>query len=402
MVTVRQASPSSEGVAHGRMKAAGGLAAIGAGGAHAGGGHDPERRFRSALAMLNGTLRRNRPMGWPHLVVAVFLAVNDPTRAAQGDAAEVEKEPAMRPEDIAWSKSFEASLRDSASPRERALGTKTGLEPWSEATAATRGRQLREAAEAAPADPLVQSMWAIASDAEAGCDARSPCPGRRLAHARVEPGNAVAWIAAFPEAGEKASEAEVEDVLEKMATADRADDHFVESFRAWNDIYSARPLAPGLQREPSQYHGQPKQAVQVAAVAAAAAMVGSNWRPVLKACRSKEQAQAPSRRFELCAQAGRVFMRNGTSFLTESLGYSLVRNSGLVRAEDRLQRRRSQWRQQAMATLAEVFDKPQEADLYFNDLLDTGMEARAVELLMQRHGIPIEPPADWQAPSSGD
>ena len=36
------------------------------------------------------------------------------------------------------------------------------------------------------------------------------------------------------------------------------------------------------------------------------------------------------------------------------------------------------------------------------DLLSTGFEARAVELLVQRHGIPIEPSADWQAPSSGD
>lgn len=339
------------------------------------------------------------------LLLAVLFAANDPALAAQRDPPEVQAEEAaaIHPEDIAWSKSFAASLRASTSPRERALGTRAGeLEPGSDAKSAERGRQLREAAEAAPTDALVQSMWAIASGLEAGCDARSPCPERRFAQARVEPGNALAWIAAFPGVEEKASEQDIQGVLEKMAAAERADDRFAEITRAWYDIYSARPLPPGLLREPSQYQGQPRAALQVSAIARAAAMVGPAWQPVMKACRHKEQAQAPARRFELCAQAGRVIMRNGTSLITESLGYALVRNSGLVTADDRLARRRSQWRQQSMIELGQTFDRAPELDLYFQDLLSTGVESRAMELAMQRHGVSIEPPAAWQAPSSGD
>jgi hypothetical protein len=340
------------------------------------------------------------------LLLAVLFAANDPALARQRAAPEVDAEAeeaaAVHPEVTAWLNSLAASLRASASPRERALGTKLALDSWSDASVAARGRQLREAAKAAPADPLVQSMWAIASDAEAGCDARSPCVGRRFAHARVEPGNAVAWIPAFPKADEKPGEAEIDGLLEKMAAAERADDLFALNVRAWNDIYSARPLQPALLREQSEYHQHPRQAVHVAAIANAAAMVFGNWQPVLKTCRRKEQPQAPARRFELCAQAGRVFMRAGTSFITESLGFALVRNSGLVTADDRLARRRSQWRQQAMIDLAKALENPREFDLYFDDLLSSGVEARAVELLMQRNGVPIEPPANWQAPSSGD
>jgi hypothetical protein len=337
------------------------------------------------------------------LFVAALLAANNSPLAMQSDTPAIEEEAVISPEEIAWSKSLAASLRASASPRERALGTRTGeFEPGWEARSDARGRQLREAAEAAPTDALVQSMWAVASDGEAGCDARSPCPERRFAQARAEPGNALAWIHAFPDADANASEAELQDLLEKMAAAERADDYFAESVHAWHDIYSARPLSPGLLRAPPPYRGQPRFAVQVAAIASAAAMVGGAWRPLLKACRRREQPQAPARRFELCAQVGRGIMRNGTSLMTESLGYALVRNSALVTAEDRLMKRRAQWRQQALIDLAMRMESPQESDAYFKDLLSTGIESRAVELIMQRHGIPIEPPVDWQAPSSGD
>jgi hypothetical protein len=219
-------------------------------------------------------------------------------------------------------------------------------------------------------------MWAIASDAEAGCDARSPCPGRRLAHARVEPGNAVAWIPAFPDAGEKASEAAVEGVLEKMAAADRADDHSSRAF-ARRTTLVRRPLAARVQTRTLPV---PRARRTGSAGGGCRGGRGDGGKQLggaaAESLPEQEQVQAPARRFELCAQAGRGFMRNGTSFMDGKPGLRAGAELPGGYGGGRLERRRSQWRQQAMADLASVFDKPQEADLYFTDLLATGVEAR--------------------------
>jgi len=117
------------------------------------------------------------------------------------------------------------SLRSSASARERALSTFVGDPDWESASEgslrAADGRRLREAAEAAPTDPIVQFLWASAANDRSGCDVSSPCVDRQLAFARLQPDNGAAWRPALNEVELAGGGGGVDDVLGQMAEGHR-------------------------------------------------------------------------------------------------------------------------------------------------------------------------------------
>jgi hypothetical protein len=332
-----------------------------------------------------------------HLVIAAVLAAQTPPVDVPAEPVETEAELQAAARGRAYSVALGKVLSTSASPRERALGTRFYLDSPTDANTAAGARALREAAAAAPSDVLVQAMWATASEAESGCDAASPCPERLLAQARAEPGNGLAWLPAFGGLDSKASEAEIESLLAKLAFADHYNDHFADYVGAWARAIASGPTLPRFE-PPSLFADHPSQAMKVSAIAYAAAMVMPGMQTLLKLCRRSEQGQAPARRFELCAEAGRGMMRSGTSYISQSMGFALVRVSGLATADDKQLKRRLSWRMQGPENVSQFLDQPREFDLYFEDLLSTGSESRAVELLMQRHGIALEPPPDWKSP----
>jgi hypothetical protein len=81
--------------------------------------------------------------------------------------------------------------------------------------------------------------------------------------------------------------------------------------------------------------------------------------------------------------------------MTKSLGANVVRRSGLEGDADREARRSLGWLMQASGELLDEKAHPGELKAYFADLAATSSETRAMELLLARHGRPIQPPADW-------
>jgi hypothetical protein len=338
------------------------------------------------------------------IALATMLAAQDPTATDAAEAAEIEAgaELEISAERRAYARSLGESLLASASPRERALGiVALDWDSVHRSTLARRARMLRAAAEAAPSDALVQGIWANIDSSESGCGARSPCLERQFAQARLEPENGLAWLPGFAGMDAEASDAEVESLLEKVASAERIDDHFIDGIRAWTEILASRPLPREVGFEeygkPAVWVGHPREA-EMAMAFSYAVTAFPNWLPIVKTCRRSEHAHASARRFELCAEIGRKFMQRGATLLTELIGFALVRAAGLVTPTDEATIRKVHWRQHAHSELSDTSESPEEFHRYFGDLLATGNESRAIELMMQRHGVALEPPSGWQSP----
>jgi len=283
----------------------------------------------------------------------------------------------------AYAAALVPAMNSSTSPRERALATTISF--WNADDGSTprdRGRALRAAAAAAPGDVLVQAIWARAEVPESGCDLHSPCPDRRVAQARLEPDNAVAWVAVFDDLDPVHDEAEVQANLEKIASSSTAEDHYIELIESWLQAMHllSKPIADS----------------QSDSDAATSFSAGSfpHFGQLFKACKRVSLPTAPARRFELCAQAGRGLRDRSQTLLTRVVGAALINSSGESTEQDLAARRRLRWYQEATGLLAK--ESKDHGDQLVADILSTHSEIRAIELLMARHATPLEPPADWQ------
>jgi hypothetical protein len=320
------------------------------------------------------------------IALTALLAGQAGAADAQSDAAQEIVEPAPTREQAAYTEALVRTLQRSASPRERAMSTQVyenGVDQVS--TSTQRGRLLRNAARAAPADVFVPSMWANASPEESGCDSRSPCPERRLALARLEPGNAIAWMPAFSDLDPIKDEAGIQEILGKMANSNRADDHFVDLIEEWLRIFRSTPVPSSDQgRDPSMD----------AAFAQAVSSLPLYY-AFYKACKRSDLPVAPASRFELCAAAGRKLRDDSETLISRVFGAAIVKASGAATAEDREVRRRLRWVQHSSVEMNKVEESAAESRLYFSDLLATRSELKAIELKMARSGVERTPPADW-------
>lgn len=293
----------------------------------------------------------------------------------------------------AYSEHLALQLRTSSSARERALSARMSYENPKQA-----GKVLREAAQAAPTDPLVQFLWSSMGPGEwSGCDAASPCPEQSVAWAHLEPDNGLAWLPPFEALYKAGDEHAIDEAIAQMARANRYDDHLVDTWQAMRDAISARPMSTELARQmlhgEGQVAGDPRgEAIGIMAMAYAAALpaqLGS----ITRACRRELHPQSAPSRFENCVSIGRNILKSDSSLLMKSIATSVVRVSGLQTDADREAKRVLDWRQQAAV---EAVNRPNGADGYFADLASTGSEARAQELLLTRAGIALDPPKDWK------
>jgi hypothetical protein len=289
----------------------------------------------------------------------------------------------------AYADALAQQLRTSTSARERALSARMYPED-----PVGGGKVLREAARAAPTDPLVQFMWATIGKTFSGCDAVSPCPEQTMAWARVEPGNALAWLPPFEALAGSGDEQGIDEAIRRMAHAGSYDDHFVDAWLAFRQAVAARPMPAQAVKQLVEGGNlaSGKEASDVMAMAYAAALP-LPMVSLSRACRREAHPQAAPARFEDCARIGRGISQSDSSVMMKQLGLSLVHVSGLENDADREAKRQMDWRQQAAV---EAMNRPGGAEGYFADLASTRSETRAQELLLARHGIALEPPADWQ------
>jgi hypothetical protein len=327
------------------------------------------------------------------LLFAAMLAANTPAAAPADDAPT-----AAEAAGLAYWKSLHKELATSTSPRERAMAAR----PMAFEDPVAGGKVLRAAAQAAPADALVQMLWATVGTAWSGCDAASPCPEQTLAWARVEPDNGFAWLPAFEAAGKERNAEAIDADIARIAKTGRYDDHFIEFWLAYRRAIAARPM-PALVVESLDNGARPmraasakEDAISVMAMAAAAALP-LPMSTLMRACNRSSHPEASATRFEDCARIGRDIVASESSMMSKMIGTGLVRVTGLETEVDRQAKIALEWRQHA-ATDA-LYARSEETVLYFNDLASTGSEVRAQELAMARRGVPIDPPASWKASS---
>jgi hypothetical protein len=272
----------------------------------------------------------------------------------------------------AYTNGLLAAIRANGSPRERALFARLDLEASTDPMTA-----LRTAAQAAPADALVQMTW-------------STLGGDASAWSRVEPENGLSWIPlveGLPRDGKQTDAA-----IARIAEAPGYDDHFAETWLAFRHAIAARPMPPDVAARSG--HGEAENATDIMAMAYAAAFP-VRFLSLSRACDHARLPKPSAPRLEACARIGRGIMSSDVSLMTKSLGSMLVRRSGLQDDADREARRSIDWLLQASGELLDEKTHPGELKAYFADLAATSSETRAMELLMARHGRPIEPPAGW-------
>jgi hypothetical protein len=113
-------------------------------------------------------------------------------------------------------------------------------------------------------------------------------------------------------------------------------------------------------------------------------------------CSRKRQPDLPQARLETCARIGRKIMQTGTTLMMFGSGIGVVNSTGLATAEDLERVRRHRWMTEQLGHTTGPGASGREFNLYFDDLLSTRSEIRAQELLLQRQGLTLDPPAGWK------
>lgn len=342
------------------------------------------------------------------LFLAGLLALTSGSAAAAPVVADPAATTAQAADQAAYQSAMRElvrTLRDSASPRDRALASQLlpvipaadGSEPASAEQAAS-GKLLRAAAQAAPNDALVQALWVNAMPQLSGCDVKDPCPQRADALARLQPDNAVAWIPAVDAAYQRKDAAGVDAALAKMANARGYDDFLGQALKAWMDIYTRYPL-PVPTSDPAAAGFSPRATALVAAMGMAAATTLPPFEGVAKSCHRDLNPDAPASRFRDCAQIGRTLLAQGDSVLGRMIGRALLRVSGQATPADIESARIAQWQQENWMRLGANAD-PARLDVAAGDWAKADNEMAVLQIQFQRAGIPLTPPAGWMAHDS--
>jgi hypothetical protein len=306
--------------------------------------------------------------------------------------ASVPDDEAMKAGQQAWANVLDAAAR-SVSARERALAASVPAGwPESDAQRLQRGRALREAARSAPTDEVVQWLWATASDADSGCDARDPCPERRMALSLIAPDNAFAWTPAFQGMRIPGDEAAAGELLHRMAGARFYAEPYVPLVDAWRDLLRQHPLPDSAIRR--NFAGLPAgmrtregaNAATAIALAAATALPPGPFR----FCDGTRDSSPKEETLADCRKVAALMLAAPT-MTQRSIGSAMLWRAG-GDIDPEAMRRQVQWWQSVFHGME---DDSAEFTRYLEDLHSTQSEIAALELALQRSGRPLEPPADW-------
>ena len=126
----------------------------------------------------------------------------------------------------------------------------------------------------------------------------------------------------------------------------------------------------------------------VAAVALTAAMVAPTH-GLYSYCNAQAASPPPAEDLVLCRRAAGLMLDSPT-ISQRTVGTGLLRRAGGPDGAA-FQRQQLWW-------ISEIIARERDENgmlQYFDDLVSTGSEIRAIELALQRSGKPLTPPADW-------
>ncbi len=292
------------------------------------------------------------------------------------------------------------ALAASAAPRDRALASqmdwlKQGSTDPTSSEHASRGALLRGAAKSAPDDALVQWFWANANEQDSGCSTADPCPDRAHALARLQPDNGAAWMPVFDAASKAHDAAAADTALGRMAMATRWDGVFGESLKAWMEVYARYPVPPNEPADAMKLDQQGRNFEM--AMAASAAIAIPRYHPLVDACTREKMPTVAAVRSNDCAMIGRLMMNHGNDQLTRLIGRPVLRGSGQYTKGDLIAARDFMWLTEQRYKLSAAHAKDQ--DWFKDDMpvwLATWDEMAVTRSELQRAGIALSPPADWQ------
>lgn len=329
-----------------------------------------------------------------------------PTARADNEPPPMPAQKAAQAAYAEYHRSVLRSLRSSAAPRDRALAIQMGdmVDMWdghepTPADRVQRGAMLRAAAAAAPDDTLVQWLWVQASPEDSGCDVGRPCPHRLEALARVQPDNGSAWVPVFSAAWQAKDIPAAETALANMARATYFDEKFGETVRAWVEMFHRYPVpTSAFDHDSPEARLDPQTLAFENAFSYAAATSFPAYQGPINACRREEHPDASPQRFRDCAQVGRSMLAHSRSLISSQIGRALLRVSGQATAADIANARVVDWQYEQWQKLLPGQPGHENDSLKETgaDWLETGDEIQVMQRQLQRAGIPLTPPANWQ------
>ena len=294
------------------------------------------------------------------------------------------------------------SLQQSTSPRDWALGSQL-LEMRPDTGVALRQRALilQKAAQAAPADVLVQTLWANLPLNDSFCRAAHGCLDRRTALARLDPGNVVGWLSVLDHAWKKGDARGTEVTLRHLADAVRYNEHLGLAVAAWLDIFRRYP-APKSQAfagyEASTVASDELDLTFSEAVATVTPPVAS----LVDACRKSKRPHAGAKRFEICGKIARVMMGRSQSLLGRMFGVEILRAAQAGNKADVSMVRTVTWQYEQYQPIAASMANNANARQNHLILIEqTDSEMQAVQFELGIAGIPLTPPDGWKQTVNG-
>ena len=302
------------------------------------------------------------------------------------------------PEQLAWQHYLAgryALLSRSERPRDRALAT---LLPLAEAWP-PRDLIRMDAAAAAPADVLVQWIWASAG-AESGpaCRRDGPLPERAAHLLQLEPDNAAALLPRLGRAWNDDDAPAIDATLIEMAAAHRFDIHFLDLIEAGLELFDRHPLPADLQPPaepdnpalPADLDGP---ATLQALAAAQAATVMPSYQPLVGACDAQTAAAVSHlRRYAACADVARLMLRAPT-LIDRSLGYLILAKSGQATPADGGAAARHAWLTRQVWSVFRDHGAPASA-AFLRAFQATRDETAALEQVVQQFGTTAAKPGN--------
>lgn len=291
------------------------------------------------------------------------------------DEASTPEAAAMRTREAALA----AELRASAEPRDWALAADIfggdGTFP------ADRAELLAKAAAAAPDDAFVQ--WLALANLKQPDAANSEPAERARRLVASDPGNAAVWLPSLALAVETGDAARIDEVLGRMAAAERFDEHFRDYLVAWLDVF-ARGVRGSPESETDAF---------ILAMARAAAITLPGYANVTQACDPAKSAGHVDARADACERLARLMM-DGNIFITQIIGYVVLRKIDRATPDDTERERVLRW----LTRSAAQFDASvavDDAHRMAADWREAGSEAEVFRRRALRAGFPLTPPPDW-------
>jgi len=335
------------------------------------------------------------PWGLPAAETAM-TSVTAPTQATSGESLGTSDDT----DQGAWTayqRSVASALAQSDRPRDWALAAIMFTFTLEEIRVQSSGRAslLDRAAHAAPDDVLVQ--WIVAN--EAACAACADSTDSVRALERLQPDNAASWMMALGRTppGDPTS---ADELLSRMSSSLRFDDHMVESLRAWLDAYDRFPPPASLLGRDSPLPHNASLARSTLAFTGAFTQATSSVLPayqrLMSACRPGTPASGQWLRNVYCEDIGRMMANTGPTFLVRMIGSALLRNGGGASALDLENRREIQWiRQNHVRVSGYVSGDEAVIDAYQNDWRTLDDEIEIGRRALRRVGLPEKPPEGW-------